>query len=63
MSANWLHHRPDQPGQQAMPVFAGQKLGVVGGRLTNRGHKVSDLRLGTPGRNMQMASLLLELAK
>jgi hypothetical protein len=20
MSANWLHHRPDQPGQQAMPV-------------------------------------------
>jgi len=31
MSANWLHHRPDQPGQQAMPVFAGQKLVVVGG--------------------------------
>lgn len=20
MSANWLHHRPDQPGQQVMPV-------------------------------------------
>ena len=31
MNANWLHHRPDQPGQQAMPVFAGQKLVVVGG--------------------------------
>ena len=35
MSANWLHglhHNPDQPGQpQAMPVFEGQKLVVVGG--------------------------------
>ena len=35
MSANWLHglhHNPDQPGEpQAMPVFEGQKLVVVGG--------------------------------
>ena len=35
MSANWLHglhHDPDQPDQpQAMPVFEGQKLVVVGG--------------------------------
>jgi NAD(P)-dependent dehydrogenase (short-subunit alcohol dehydrogenase family) len=35
MSTNWLqglHHHSDQPGQpQAMPVFAGQKLVVVGG--------------------------------
>ena len=35
MSANWLHglhHDSDQPDQpQAMPVFEGQKLVVVGG--------------------------------
>jgi NAD(P)-dependent dehydrogenase (short-subunit alcohol dehydrogenase family) len=35
MSTNWLqglHHHADQPGRpQAMPVFAGQKLVVVGG--------------------------------
>jgi NAD(P)-dependent dehydrogenase (short-subunit alcohol dehydrogenase family) len=35
MSANWLyglHHHTDEPGQpQAMPVFEGQKLVVVGG--------------------------------
>ena len=34
MSANWLHglhHDTDQPDQQAMPVFEGQKLVVVGG--------------------------------
>ena len=34
MSANWLHglhHDADQPDQQAMPVFEGQKLVVVGG--------------------------------
>ncbi|HLK78366.1 MAG TPA: hypothetical protein VKU77_32555 [Streptosporangiaceae bacterium] len=34
MSVNWLHgaHRDaDQPDQQAMPVFEGQKLVVVGG--------------------------------
>jgi NAD(P)-dependent dehydrogenase (short-subunit alcohol dehydrogenase family) len=35
MSANWLqglHHHADQPDQlQAMPVFEGQKLVVVGG--------------------------------
>jgi NAD(P)-dependent dehydrogenase (short-subunit alcohol dehydrogenase family) len=34
MSVNWLHglhHDADQPDQQAMPVFEGQKLVVVGG--------------------------------
>ena len=34
MSANWLHglhHDADQPDQQTMPVFEGQKLVVVGG--------------------------------
>jgi NAD(P)-dependent dehydrogenase (short-subunit alcohol dehydrogenase family) len=34
MSANWLHglhHNADQPDQQPMPVFEGQKLVVVGG--------------------------------
>ena len=34
MSANWLHglhHDADQPDQQPMPVFEGQKLVVVGG--------------------------------
>jgi NAD(P)-dependent dehydrogenase (short-subunit alcohol dehydrogenase family) len=35
MSANWLqglHNQADEPGQpQAMPVFEGQKLVVVGG--------------------------------
>ena len=35
MSANWLHglrHHADQPDQpEGMPVFAGQKLVVVGG--------------------------------
>jgi NAD(P)-dependent dehydrogenase (short-subunit alcohol dehydrogenase family) len=34
MSANWLHglhHDADQPGRQAVPVFEGQKLVVVGG--------------------------------
>jgi NAD(P)-dependent dehydrogenase (short-subunit alcohol dehydrogenase family) len=30
MSANWLHHRPEQSGQQ-QAIFTGQKLVVVGG--------------------------------
>ena len=38
MSANWLyglHHHTDEPDQpQAMPVFDGQKLVVVGGSST-----------------------------